>query len=210
LALSSDHGVAPIPEHAIHMKLPGGRMSTERFAALRERMEKALCEQYGTPDDAKAKYIKHLDSNMLYFNRSLPQLEHNRFAAAQRFVREMILEEPAIAAAYTRDELMSGGNQTELFQRTVLSFNPQRSGDVLYVLKPYHIAGETTASHGSPWEYDTHVPLLMLGAGIRAGVYDRPVSPPQIAPTFSRLLGIDAPSGTTVEPLYEVLYDEKK
>jgi predicted AlkP superfamily pyrophosphatase or phosphodiesterase len=208
-ALSSDHGVGPIPEHALQMKLPAGRLTTERMAALRERLETALREQYGTPDDPAVKYVEHFDSNMLYLNRKLPQLEHNRFAAAQRFVRELMLQEPTIAAAYTRDELIAGGDEPELFRRTVLSFHPRRSGDLLYILRPYHIAGETTASHGSPWEYDTHVPLLMLGAGINAGIYDHPVAPPQVAPTFARILGVDAPSGNTVEPLYEVLEPKK-
>lgn len=204
LALSSDHGVAPIPEHAAQLKLPARRWPKEHWEALRKRLEAALAERFGTPDDKQAGYVEYFDSNTAYLNDRLLASAPDR-AAAQRLVRELLLNDDAVAAAFTRDELMAGGNETELFRRVTLSFHPGRSGDVLFVLKPYHIAGETTATHGSPWDYDTHVPLLLLGAGITAGTYDRPVAPPQIAPTFARLIGVDIPSGCTVEPLYEAL-----
>jgi predicted AlkP superfamily pyrophosphatase or phosphodiesterase len=208
-ALSSDHGVAPIPEHAARMKLPGRRVSTEHFADLRKRLEENLVERFGSTDDKQVKYVEHFDSNSVYLNHELPGLEDDGLAEAQRAARDLLLNDDAVAAAFTRDELIGGGNETELFRRVTLSFHQVRSGDVLFVLKPYHIAGETAATHGSPWEYDTHVPLLMLGAGITGGVFDRPVAPPQIAPTFARLLGVDFPSGCTVEPLYDALAPSK-
>jgi len=203
--LSSDHGVAPIPEHAASMKLPAARVSTEQFAKLREQLEQALVERLGAPTVEGATYVRHLDSNSVYFNLALPELQGEKRSAAMLVVRELLMHHQAVYAAYTRDELTAGGGQSELFRRTMLSFHPRRSGDVLFVLKPYHIAGSITTTHGSPWEYDSHVPLLMFGAGVRTGVYDRPTSPPQIAPTAARILGVPAPSGSIVEPLYEVL-----
>ena len=93
------------------------------------------------------------------------------------------------------------------------SFHPQRSGDVLYALQPYHFHGEAGTTHGSPYGYDTHVPLLMLHSGallsaetgMRAGRFDRRVSPAAIAPTLAKLLGIDPPAGCVEEPLSEAL-----
>jgi predicted AlkP superfamily pyrophosphatase or phosphodiesterase len=205
LALSSDHGVGPIPEHAVQLKLPARRVTTEHFASLREKLEGALQVRFGKLESPAAKYVQHFDSNTVYLDERLAELAGDNFAAAQRLVRDQLLEDDAIAEAHTRDDLLAGGNDTEVFRRLVLSFHPRRSGDVLYVLKPYHLAGEITASHGTPWEYDTHVPLLMLGCGIAAGIHDRPTTPPQMAPTLARLLGVDAPSGTTVEPLDEAL-----
>jgi len=205
LALSSDHGVAPIPEHAVSMRLPGRRVPSEHFEKLRANIEAALAGQFGTSADAQAKFVSHLDSNMVYLNENLPELRGERFVAAQGIVRDLLLRDDVVAHAFTRDELVDGGSETELFRRTCLSFHPRRSGDVLFMLKPYHIAGTVTATHGSPWEYDTHVPLLFLGAGVKPGVYDRPVNPPQIAPTAARIAEIDFPSGNTVEPLYEIL-----
>lgn len=201
--LSSDHGVAPIPEHAVRMKLPARRVPSEHFAKLREKMEAALVKRFGKLE-AKATYIRHVDTNCVYFvDREGMQVE--QMAAAQRIVREVLLADDVIAAAFTRNELLQGGNETELFLRMQLAFHPGRSGDVLYAMKPYHFGGTTGTTHGSPWEYDTHVPLLLLGAAVRPGHHARPTTPPQIAPTLARMLGVGAPSGNTVEPLYEVL-----
>lgn len=210
LALSSDHGVAPIPEMAKTFGLPARRVGKERFKQLQERIETTLAKQFGTPSDQGAKYVLNLDSKSLYLNDLLPELAGERFSAAQRLARDTIAASDAVAVAYTRDELTRGGNETEIFQRLTLAFHPGRSGDVLFCLKPYHIEGVSEApssgtTHGSPWEYDTHVPVLLLGSGITPGSYDRQVSPPMIAPTLARIAGVDAPSGCAVEPLFEAL-----
>lgn len=210
LALSSDHGVAPIPEMAKTFGLPARRVGKDAFKQLREQIETTLGKQFGTPSDQGAKYVLNLDSKSLYLNDKLPELAGERFSAAQRLARDIIAASDAVAVAYTRDELTRGGNETEIFQRLTLAFHPGRSGDVLFCLKPYHIEGVSEApssgtTHGSPWEYDTHVPVLLLGAGITPGSYDRQVSPPMIAPTLARIAGVDSPSGCAVEPLFEAL-----
>lgn len=205
LALSSDHGVAPVPEHAVTIRLPARRVPSEHFDALKKSMEETLVKHFGSPAGEKKKYIRHLDSNMAYLDAELPELAGTRFVEAQGLVRDALLKDDAIYCAFTRDELTDGGNETELFVRTRLSFNQRRSGDVLFCMKPYYIAGATTATHGSPWTYDTHVPLLWLGAGIRPGTYERTVSPAHLGPTMAKLLGVEAPSGATVEALLEAL-----
>jgi predicted AlkP superfamily pyrophosphatase or phosphodiesterase len=204
LALSSDHGVAPIPEHAVKMKLPARRVPAEHFAKLREKLEGALVKRFGKLP-AKTTYVRHLDTNCVYLNLDREELQDERMAAAQRIVRDTLLADDVVAAAFTRNELLQGGNETELFRRLQLAFHPGRSGDVLFAMKPYYLGGNTGTTHGSPWEYDTHVPLLWLGAAVRPGHHARPTNPPQIAPTLARMLGVDAPSGNTVESLYEVL-----
>jgi arylsulfatase A-like enzyme len=74
---------------------------------------------------------------------------------------------------------------------------------VLY--EPYWLSGTSGTSHGTPYSYDTHVPLLIMGPGIRAGRYDRPVVLNDVAPTLSTLLGIETPSGASGQPLAEIL-----
>lgn len=204
LALSSDHGVAPVPEHAVMMRLPGRRVPSEHFESLRKSLEEMLGKHFGTPA-GKTKYIRHLDSNMAYLDDTLPELAGENFSKAQRLIRDALLKDDAIYSAYTRDELVAGGNSDELFVRTRLSFNQRRSGDVLFCMKPYYIAGNTTATHGSPWQYDTHVPLLWIGCGVKPGKHFRTVSPSHLGPTMARLLNVDAPSGSTVEALSEVV-----
>lgn len=85
------------------------------------------------------------------------------------------------------------------------SFSPEHSGDVLFALKPYQAQSSLRATHGSPWRYDTHVPLLLLGNGVRGGRFDRPVSPASIASTIAQLLRIAPPAKNEVSPAHEAL-----
>ena len=87
------------------------------------------------------------------------------------------------------EELLAGG-EARLLAQMRLSFNPLRSGDVQYCFTPYSMPGATGATakpkgttHGSPWHYDTHVPLILIGQGIVPGKYERRISPAFLAPT---------------------------
>jgi arylsulfatase A-like enzyme len=87
------------------------------------------------------------------------------------------------------------------------SFHPERSGSIYYELKPYIVPGQepTGTTHGSPWSYDTRVPLLWFGASVKRGTHAGPVSIVDIAPTLSTLLGIGKPSGSRGRVLREML-----
>lgn len=75
-------------------------------------------------------------------------------------------------------------------------YYPGRSGDLIWALRPYCFRGDPNAhgEHGSPYPYDTHVPLVLYGWGVRPGVYREPVSTADVAPTVAEILGIDAPA----------------
>src|SRR5690606_37595755 len=112
--------------------------------------------------------------------------------------RKLLLAEPAIDAAYTRAELESGSRGGDKhFDAIRRSWNRELSGDVEYALKPYWMmtSSSSVTTHGSPHGYDTHVPLAIYGPGwIRPGRRDGRVEIADLAPTFSSLLGIAAPS----------------
>jgi predicted AlkP superfamily pyrophosphatase or phosphodiesterase len=202
LALSSDHGVAPIPEHAKKMGLPAARDPLGDLRAFRDQLEAKLQAEFGKSDKS---YVQSFDYGDIYLQRDLPQLQGSNFSSAQKVVRNWLVGHSAIGAAFTRDELLAGnapGGIALQFQRT---FNPERSGDVLFALKPYMISGKTPATHGSPWKYDSHVPLAFVGSMIRPGRFPRTVTPAAMAPTLARLLQIESPPSTSVEPLFEVI-----
>ncbi|HWA99775.1 MAG TPA: alkaline phosphatase family protein [Pirellulales bacterium] len=191
MALSSDHGVAPVPEYAESKKIPAGRDALN-LKELKKRIETVLGEPL----------IAQLEENQVYLSADLDD-ESRRVTA--RAVRDELLKEPLIVAAFTREELVQGEATVGLAQQFQRTFNALRSGDVLYALAPYHITGKTPATHGSPWEYDSHVPLLLWGHGIRGGRYSRSVTPAAIAPTFAKILGIDPPAAASVDALDEAL-----
>jgi hypothetical protein len=83
---------------------------------------------------------------------------------------------------------------------------------VLFCLEPYDIEGSTTATHGSPWDYDTHVPLLLIkfgngsgGGRVAHGRFNRRVSPAMIAPTLAALLHVPPPGGCLEQSIPELL-----
>jgi arylsulfatase A-like enzyme len=90
------------------------------------------------------------------------------------------------------------------------NFHPKRSGDIYIVFEPHVFINDfdgltVTSTHGSPWRYDTFVPIMFAGAGISPVRVDRPVTPYDVAATLSACLGISAPSAAVGEPLEEVV-----
>ncbi|HKG98693.1 MAG TPA: hypothetical protein VKA97_12810, partial [Pyrinomonadaceae bacterium] len=91
-------------------------------------------------------------------------------------------------------------------RRVLHGFYPSRSGDIILVPEPYKYLAETlTATHGSPYSYDTHVPTIIMGSGITPGRYFEAATPADIAPTLAALLGITPPTNVTGRVLVEAL-----
>ncbi|RPI11172.1 MAG: hypothetical protein EHM65_07330 [Acidobacteriales bacterium] len=120
------------------------------------------------------------------------------------------MEIPHIYRAYTRSQLMSAQVAPDRVGLGVLnSFHPARSADVIAVLEPYYIYGARGASHGAAYSYDTHLPLIFMGPGIRPGHYHRDVAINDIAPTLATILEVETPSGSTGRVLAEMLESQR-
>ncbi len=97
-----------------------------------------------------------------------------------------------------------------LLERIRNNFHATRAGDIYIVQEPYWFnfeAGPVAVMHGSPWNYDTHVPVIFAGRGIPAGVVFRPVQPADVAPTLAALLGMSPPASAQGTVLAEVFRD---
>ncbi len=92
-------------------------------------------------------------------------------------------------------------------RRVTNGFNRARSGDVWLITKPlsFFVEGELPTTHGSAYNYDTHVPIILSGSGVRPGRYNGDCSPSDIAPTLAVMLGIEQPSNRTGRVLVEAL-----
>ena len=216
LALSADHAVAPIPEYAASIGLPAKRNPLGDPVKLRARLEERLADKFGPPTNDKT-YVESMDGTQLFLRASeLGQ----RGPEIRREVQAFLREQPALAVVLTRDELLDpNGAAVELPEKLrqlvppgstirdqfLKAFHPQLSGDLLFAFVPYSWQGTTKATHGSPWTYDTHVPVLWLGRGVKRMRVDRPVSPAAIGVTFARLLGVPAPVQNEEQPLVELL-----
>jgi hypothetical protein len=118
---------------------------------------------------------------------------------------------PGVSLAVSSTALRNGNVPDTWLYRSVLNnFHPKRSGDVYLVFEPNWFINDfdgltVAATHGSPWAYDTYVPIVFAGAGLGHKVIDRKVHTTDIAPTLSAYLGIKPPSGSQGKLLTEVL-----
>jgi arylsulfatase A-like enzyme len=126
---------------------------------------------------------------------------------AAEVVAAALNRHPAVALALSARRLREGNHPSPLAMKMRRSFFEGRSGDVVYALKPYWYEDDdhTGASHGTPWEYDAHVPLLLFGKGIRPGAYASEASPVDLAPTLAALLGVEFTAGSDGAVLEQAL-----
>ena len=211
IAFTADHGVSPIPEHAAAMGLGGGRI---KAADLFATIEKALSARYKPESDYLLRFKEAnttrewLINSNLYFNYDALRRDGVNVEEFSQAVCAAALTVPGIARCFTRTQLMRGATSfTDPIERRALhGFYPSRSGDAVLVPEPYKYLAETiTATHGSPYTYDTHVPTIIMGAGVNAGHYLEPASPADIAPTLSALLRITPPSNSVGRVLVEAI-----
>jgi predicted AlkP superfamily pyrophosphatase or phosphodiesterase len=208
-ALTADHGVAPVVEYAVQFKLPAKRNPLGKMADVKEKLEAMLRARLGAAT-GDPPLVQKVEDFHIYLQHDHPVFTRNKedktdqFALAQAIIRDWLLDQPYVAAARTRSELAAGGEGklNEMMQR---AWHPRRSGDVMYCLAPYCLSGAKGTTHGSPWHYDTHVPMLLLGSGITAGTHPRPVAPACLASTVAELLNVDYPSANSEQPLREAL-----
>lgn len=194
--LSADHGVSPLPEQ-IQAKQgtdAGGRV---RSADMDAAVKKALDAAYGAP--AGKEYWFTRDNAGYHLRPSTLAAKNVNVADAAKIVKEAVAAFPYVAETYTRDELLAiqpvGDSLPAMMRR---SYRAASDRDVVFVFKPYFLSKSGSGtSHGTPYPYDTHVPQLWYGAGIRAAIRGERVNVDDIAPTLAGLLGVPVPNGST-------------
>jgi predicted AlkP superfamily pyrophosphatase or phosphodiesterase len=190
VALSADHGVVPIPEDMARTGADAGVLHT---VELQDKIEKAL-EPFNLPKPAVAR----ITSGDIYFAAGVSERLRDAGGAMQA-VTDAALSQSGVAAVYWAEEVQGRPATQNLIRSAVAdSYFPGRSGDLYFVPKPYWLVDGTSAGktrsygtgHGTPYNYDQHVPVLLMGYGIQSGDYYREVTPADIAPTLASLCGI--------------------
>jgi predicted AlkP superfamily pyrophosphatase or phosphodiesterase len=198
VVLTADHGVAPVPEQMAQWKMPGGRFQRPD---LEKAVAGALEKAYGP-----GPWVEGRAGSAIYLNRSLIAERGLDPAAVERVTAAGAESVAPVWRAYTRSQLLEGRVPPDPWSRRVLlSFHRERSGDVDVLLEPYWMSGATGTTHGTPFSFDTHIPLVLMGPGIRPGRQDRAVLLNDLAPTLATLLGVETPSGSSGQPLAEIL-----
>jgi predicted AlkP superfamily pyrophosphatase or phosphodiesterase len=198
VAFTTDHGVAPVPERLQEWALPGGRLTTKQ---LFDPIEQALVAKFG-----EGPWLMATAGSSPYLNYRLMDERGLDRAAVRSVAAAAASGVPHVARVYTRDQLLRGDVPNDrIGQRVLRSFNAQRSGDLEIILEPFWMRQTQGTTHGTPYNYDAHIPLILMGSRIKPGEYSDHVALNDLAPTLSTLLGIGIPAASSGRVLTEAL-----
>jgi predicted AlkP superfamily pyrophosphatase or phosphodiesterase len=197
VVLSADHGMADMPEYMTDLGYKAGRLEPDDIVAKANEIGK----KFG------------VDEIVRFFYRPYLYLDDEKIAAAkidptkvEQAIADALTDVEGIALAVATSRLSS--QQTNPLVAWVRNnHHVTRSGDIYIIQDPYWFLfdyGPVKAMHGSPWRYDTHVPIIFMGPGMQPQTVDRRVHPVDVAPTIAAFLGMTPPGSAQGSPLEEV------
>ncbi|MFC1799166.1 alkaline phosphatase family protein [Thermodesulfobacteriota bacterium] len=207
IIVSADHGMSEAPEYMQNLGFEVGRLTSETI--VKGTIKKALKARLGVPEDV----IRLYEHPYVYLNEEEIKKTKYSLAEVEAAVAEEIIKIPGMIGAVTRTDLLKGSFvPTPVNMKILNNFHLKRSGHVHVIADQFwyfYYEMETTkkiaAIHGSPWMYDSYVPIFFAGHGIPAQRIARLVTPYDIAATIATYLEIKPPSGSVGNPLVEVL-----
>lgn len=202
--LTADHGVSEVPQYLTDLKVPSGYFRPGYVkSALNEHLEKYF------PGKT---IVEEFSSGEVYINQKAfegdPKSSGIDLFVATELITKFLLSTEGVAQVFPSTTLrQANSDEVGIRGKVVRGFHPKRSGDIAFVLEPSWISwgGVTGSTHGSGYSYDTHIPILFYGAGIKKGSSSQFHTITDIAPTLSVLLKIKFPSGCTGQPVVEVV-----
>lgn len=202
--LTADHGVAEVAQYMKDKRVPAGYFRTSYVeAGLHEYLQKYF------PGKS---IIEKVTTEQVFINQQAfegdPRTTGIDLLVATELITKYLMSTDGIAQVYTTTTLrQASADEDGIRGKVVRGFHPKRCGDIAFVLEPgwYAWSGVTGSTHGSAYTYDTHIPIVFYGAGIKAGTSSQFHTITDIAPTLSVLLKIKFPNGATGQPVSEIL-----
>lgn len=196
--LSADHAAIEVPSYLKDQKIPANYIEWDSF---KENFEQFLDFSFGTTD-----IIKNFSNYQYFLDHDVIKNLDLNVREVQEMIAKELLNYEGVDRTYTAYQMWQNNYTHGIPYILQNGYNQKRSGDVLVVLKPGTISyGKTGSTHGSPQIYDTHVPLLFFGKGVKRGSTVERTEIDDIAPTLSALLGIAFPNGATGSPVHQAL-----
>ena len=206
IVLSADHGQPEVPGHLHELGIADAHYFDTKTLDKTPAII-ALKKRFGIGEEL----IEAFFQPYIYLNQKLIREKGLDQAEVEKVVAAELMKFDGVAAAVSSTALRTASLPDTLLNRAILrNFHSKRSGDIYVVFEPNvfinDFDGLTVAStHGSPWRYDTHVPVMFAGAGLQPKSVSRSVTPYDIAPTLAAYMGIKPPSAAIGNPLPEVL-----
>ena len=198
LFLTADHAAVHVPSYLQSLKIPAHYISTAKL----KKFLSDITQKYFNSKEL----IENVSNYQIFLNQEkIEALGFNKNTVAQRLADE-VLSFDKIYKAVTARTLQTTNFTEGLMHSLQQGYNPKFSGDVLMIPYPATLNySRKGTSHGSGYSYDTHVPLIFYGNGIKKGASKKTYKIIDIAPTISNLLKIEAPNGTSGNIIEEVL-----
>ncbi|WP_425392350.1 alkaline phosphatase PafA [Ekhidna sp.] len=197
--LSADHGATDVPSYMYKNKMPGGYHNN---GYIKSMLGDKLTDTFGDGE-----WVEYLINEQVYLNKALIEKKKLSLDEVKQVVIDALMEEDFIVDAIDADEVKMRMYTDPMLARLQNGYHNKRSGDILYILTPSTLNdawGRQGTDHRTPYTYDTHIPIIFYGAGIKTGSSVRKVAITDIAPTLSMLLNISLPSMADGEPLAEL------
>lgn len=187
VALSADHGVAAIPDHLSAEGEDAGRVIS---VDVQKGAEAALRKHFGP-----GKYVASATYTDLYFEKGVAEKLVTNAAASQE-LKETLLAVPGIGWVYSSAEISGKRDSADAMVRAAaLSHYPERSGDwIIIPKKNWFFRSSDATTHGTAHWYDSQVPVIFFGHGVRPGRFSGAATPADIAPTLARIVGFKMPA----------------
>jgi hypothetical protein len=196
MALSADHGIAPLPDFARTLRLPAVNLNGDK---MREQINTLVAKKYA----AKTDYLAAIDYPLVWINE---EAFRGRKESDVEFEVGEAMKLSGFRGYFTKSQLAHGETpDTELGRRYAHSFSPLGGWYVIGIPSPFQVGGASGTDHATPFTYDTHVPLAFYGLAFQTGVYRTHAEPVDLATTLASLLGINAPTHATGRVLTEAL-----
>jgi predicted AlkP superfamily pyrophosphatase or phosphodiesterase len=196
MALSADHGIAPLPEFAKTLRLPAANLDAK---ALRAQINSLLSKKYAKTAD----YVLDLDYPLAWLNEDA--FAGHKEGDAEADAGEA-MKQVGLAGYFTKSQLARGETPaTETGRRYAHSYSPEGGWYVIGIPSPFNVGITKGTDHATPFSYDTHVPLAFYGLAFQPGIYRTHAEPVDLAVTLASLLGINAPAKATGRVLTEAL-----
>jgi predicted AlkP superfamily pyrophosphatase or phosphodiesterase len=204
IVLSADHGTPEAPEYIADKGLHAARLNLDTldYTDMNAELEK----RFGIGTEV----VKMTYHPYVYLDRELITKNDLDLAEVSRCVAAELIKIDGIAYAIPSSDLAAGRvpDASPIARQILRNFNPKRSGDIYIIYEPHwcptHSKDVAVVNHGSPWVYDTYVPIVFAGWTVPAQTTSRRVETVDIAPTLALLLGTKLPSGSVGRPLEEV------
>ena len=198
LFLTADHAAVHVPAYLQSLKIPAHYLKTKK---IRDLLLKTTKKYFNSVE-----LIENVSNYQIFLNKEkIESLGLELNTVAQKLADEVVLFDE-IYKAVTARTLQTTHFSSGILNSLQNGYNQKFSGDVLMIPYPATLMrGRTGTSHGSGYSYDTHVPIIFYGNGIKKGASSKRYNITDIAPTISNLLKIEAPNGTNGFVIDEVL-----